>query len=250
MNKERKILKRDKFKYLFYPSTSIVLTLIVGLVVLVVMFIVLSTFEKGAVGYDISFALLTGVIASIPIAIALEMANNLKSNKLAWYELYDYHKTLIDYKYICKDIKDDKTISFLYLYMLAPIFINTLENKKEFLTYKEIDYLEEFRHEYESIKLLIKDYLRKNIKEDRIEDNLDNTINKVMYENKLDDISEKLLNNKEALIDLNEDINSNELTIHTIVLSSDIKELVNEASKKPVFDIMIKRLNNEEMSEN
>lgn len=240
MNKDRQILKRDKLKYLFYPSTSLILTSVVGVVVVLIMFIVLSTFEKGAVGYDISFALLTGVIASIPIAIALEMANNLKANKLAWYELYDYHKTLLDYEYIRKDIDDNASISFLYLYMLAPIFITTLENKKEFLTYKEIDYLEEFKHEYNSIKLLVIDYLRKIIK-----DNSDDYISKCEYEKKLKDYADNLLNDKDSLIKLNEDINDNELNIHSYVLDTDIKQLAKEASNKPVFDIMMKRLNKE-----
>lgn len=244
MKKDRQILKRDKFKYLFYPSTSLILTSITGIIVVVIMFIVLSTFEKGAVGYDISFALLTGVIASIPIAIALEMANNLKANKLAWYELYDYHKTLLDYDYICKDIDDDKTVSFLYLYMLAPIFLNTLENKKEFLTYKEIDYLEEFKHEYTCVKKLIINYLRNNmIKESVSDSELNNTINDSLYEEKLNNIANSLLNNKDSLISLNELIYDEQLDIHTLVISTDIKELTGEASKKPVFDIMIKRLN-------
>lgn len=237
--KEKKIYRKDKLKYLFYPNTSLILTLIMSIITVILMFIILSTVEKGAIGYDITFALLTGIIASIPIAMAIEMSNNLKNNTLAWYELYEYHKTLLDYKFLNKD----QSNTFNYLYKLIPIFKDTLNNKKAFLTHVEIDYLEEIIHEYESIKIIIIDYLKMNIKKPvNKSKGLNKYLSDINYDKQIDDMANDLLNNKESLAYL-ESLNNEEINMHTLVIASSIEELVKEASKKPVFDIMINRLN-------
>lgn len=237
---EKAIYRKDKLKYLFYPSTSLILTLIMSIVTIVLMFVILSNVEKGEIGYEITFALLTGIIASIPIAMAIEMSNNLKNNTLAWYELYEYHKVLLDYKFISKEDNDDLT--FLYLYKLMPILNNTLENKKAFLTPLEIDYLEEIIHEYNSIRLLVIDYLKDNIKNTNKSKGLDKVLNDTAYMNDIYNKADNLLSDKEGLLYLS-NLEIEEIKIHTISVSSNIELLVNEASKKPVFDVMINRLN-------
>lgn len=239
-NKEKTIYRKDKLRYLFYPSTSLILTLIISVVVVILMFVVLTTVEKGAVGYDITFALLTGIIASIPIAIAIEMANNLKNNTLAWYELYEYHKALLDYKYFNRE--DDTSLTFIYLYKLMPIFIETFNNKKSFLTSLEIDYQEEIIHEYDSIKLLVNNYLKTNIKKTSSKSkDLNKCLLEIEYEKDIKEKCDDLLSNKQGLEYLSS-LNNEEIALHTISIASCINLLIDEASKKPVFDIMIKRI--------
>lgn len=243
MNKKDKaIYQKDKLKYLFYPNTSLILTLIMSVITVVLMFIILSNVEKGEIGYEITFALLTGIIASIPIAIAIEMSNNLKNNTLAWYELYEYHKALLDYKYLDSKTEDN---TFIYLYKFMPIFIKTLDDKKAFLSPIEIDYLEEIVHEYSSIKLLVVDYLKENIKKTNKTKDLEKILSDITYDKDILEKASDLLSNKEGLIYLS-NLSSDEIKVHTISIASNIELLVKEASKKPVFDIMIDRLNKTE----
>lgn len=187
-----KAMKKELLQYLefaFYPATTLIACTAISAVVIAILVITMLTTPQNSILYNIVFTLTTGAAASFFVSVIVEMASNFKRNKLAWYELEEYHKTLLDYEMnkqilmqltphqraekkaheefvaaggieeIDEDDKPKDIIQIIWneLPTIIPVFKQTLNEKKEFLSDIEIDELKVILSEYESIRVAIKE---------------------------------------------------------------------------------------------
>ena len=142
---------------------------------------------EGSGFYNIVFALTTGAVASFFVSFVVELSNNYRHNKLAWYELKEYYSTVMDYeshKQIMMKLtphqraekkaheefvaaggieeineydqpKDIIQITWERLPSMMPIFKQTFNDKKQFLSDIEIDELQSVISEYKQIQSFI-----------------------------------------------------------------------------------------------
>lgn len=163
-------IKNDTFKkfisFAFYPKITIIVCLVITVLANLILIPIMHIIDQSSTVYDILFAILTGVTASFIVAIFVELTNNYRHNKLAWQELQDYYSVITDYELhkqvsmgntpaqratllaeleaglLNKDeTKDYIEATLEQLPTIIPIFKDTLNNKKSFLTDKEIDVL-------------------------------------------------------------------------------------------------------------
>lgn len=129
----------------------------------------------------------TGAVASFFVSFVVELSNNYRHNKLAWYELREYYSTVMDYeshKQVMMKLtphqraekkaheefvaaggieeideydqpKDIIQITWERLPNMMPVFKQTLNDKKQFLSDIEIDELESVISEYKQIQSFI-----------------------------------------------------------------------------------------------
>lgn len=154
--------------FAFYPRITILVCLSAAVVIDIVLGVVLNNITSGRTSYDIILALMTGATTSFFVAIIVELANNYRHNKLAWFELHEYYSAVNRYEmfkqvlmkhsphqrakkkaqeeagYIdeFEEPKDVIEATWEQLPNIMPIFKDTLENKKAFLSDKEINALE------------------------------------------------------------------------------------------------------------
>ena len=158
--------------------------------------LILSFTPEGTGLYNVLFALVTGAVASFFVTFIVELSGNYRHNKLGWYELEDYyhvvsefevHKNIRmgrssyqraeklakadagvlddpDYEDIRSEIdkeyeKDVIHATWVELPEFAPILMDTLENKKEFLSDREIEVLGRIKSDYEEIRTSVKEIL-------------------------------------------------------------------------------------------
>ena len=137
--------------------------------------------------YNIVFALTTGAVASFFVSFVVELSNNYRHNKLAWYELKEYYLTVMGYeshKQVMMKLtphqraekkaheefvaaggieeideydqpKDIIQITWEQLPNMMPIFKQTFNDKKQFLSDIEIYELESIVSEYKQIQSFI-----------------------------------------------------------------------------------------------
>lgn len=151
--------------FAFYPATSLLLITGLLVVLVTVIGIVMAQVIQGTVTYDILLALITGVVASGIVSFTIELSNNYKSNKLAWYELHDFCSTIMDFdqmKHVLlnnasngdtdkTESKDLIQITWQQLPKIMPILKETFDNRKAFLSNKEIDTLQDIMLCYNQI---------------------------------------------------------------------------------------------------
>ena len=146
---------------------------------------VITPEESGV--YNIVFALTTGAVASFFVSFVVELSNNYRHNKLAWYELKEYYLTVMGYeshKQVMMKLtphqraekkaheefvaaggieeideydqpKDIIQITWEQLPNMMPIFKQTFNDKKQFLSDIEIYELESIVSEYKQIQSFI-----------------------------------------------------------------------------------------------
>lgn len=131
--------------------------------------------------YNMVYALTTGAIASFFVTLVVEMSNNYRHNKLAWYELQDYYSAVMkyeSYKQIMmqqtphqraewkaydefvaaggveeQDVPEDIIqITWKQLPDFIPVLRQTLDEKKEFLSDAENEELLVLFSEYKQIR--------------------------------------------------------------------------------------------------
>lgn len=138
--------------------------------------------------YNFVFALTTGATASFFVSFVVELARNYKQNKLAWHELQEYYRVVMDYEshkqimmqhtphqraekkaheeFVAAGVleetdednepKDIIQITWTQLSEIIPVFRQTLNNKKEFLSETEINELKIIFSEYADIQFAIR----------------------------------------------------------------------------------------------
>ena len=171
--------------FAFYPKTTLIACAVISVIVIVILGIVMAFIPQDSGSYNMVYALTTGAIASFFVTFVVEMSNNYRHNKLAWYELQDYYSAVMkyeSYKQIMmqqtphqraerkaydefvaaggveeQDVPEDIIqITWKQLPDLIPILRQTLDEKKEFLSDAEIDELQIILSEYESIQFAVK----------------------------------------------------------------------------------------------
>ncbi len=177
--------------FAFYPKITLIACMFFSAIVIAILGFVMMVIPQESNWYNIVFALATGAVASFFVSFIVEMAGNYRHNKLAWYELQEYYRAVIDYEmnkqvmmqltpnqrarkkaygeFIdaggIEDIdEDDKPkdiikITWEYLPKMIPVFIQTLDSKKEFLSDAEINALKNIISESEQIQRMVYDMI-------------------------------------------------------------------------------------------
>lgn len=173
--------------FAFYPKTTLIACVIFSVIVVTILGVAMVLTPEGSDFYNIVFALTTGAVASFFVSFVVELSNNYRHNKLAWYELREYYSTVMDYeshKQVMMKLtphqraekkaheefvaaggieemdeydqpKDIIQITWERLPNMMPVFKQTLNDKKQFLSDIEIDELESVISEYKQIQSFI-----------------------------------------------------------------------------------------------
>lgn len=175
--------------FAFYPKTTLIACSVFSTIVITILGIVMATIPKESNWYDIIFALTTGAAGSFFVSFVVELANNYRHNKLAWHELQEYYSVVMDYE-IHKQVmmqlaphqraekkaheefvaaggveeineedepKDIIQITWEQLPDIIPVFRQTFNDKKEFLSDAEINELKNILSDYEQIQFAIRE---------------------------------------------------------------------------------------------
>lgn len=173
--------------FAFYPKTTLVVCVIFSAIVVTILGVAMVMTPEESGFYNIVFALTTGAVASFFVSFVVELSNNYRHNKLAWYELKEYYLTVMGYeshKQVMMKLtphqraekkaheefvaaggieeieeydqpKDIIQITWEQLPNMMPIFKQTLNDKKQFLSDVEIYELESIVSEYKQIQSFI-----------------------------------------------------------------------------------------------
>lgn len=175
--------------FVFYPKTMLIACVIFSAIVITMLGVAMALAPEGSGFYNIVFALTTGAVASFFVSFVVELSNNYRHNKLAWYELKEYYSTIMKFekhKQIMMKLtpsqravkkaheefvaaggieeideydqsKDVIQVTWEQLPDIMPIFKQTFNDKKQFLSDIEIDKLESVISEYKQIQSVIHD---------------------------------------------------------------------------------------------
>lgn len=175
--------------FAFYPKTTLIACVIFSTIVITMLGVAMTLAPEGSGFYNIVFALTTGAVASFFVSFVVELSNNYRHNKLAWYELKEYYSTIMKFekhKQIMMKLtpsqravkkaheefvaaggieeideydqsKDVIQVTWEQLPDIMPIFKQTFNDKKQFLSDIEIDKLESVISEYKQIQSVIHD---------------------------------------------------------------------------------------------
>ena len=173
--------------FAFYPKTTLIECVIFSAIVVTILGVVMVLTPEESGFYNIVFALTTGAVASFFVSFVVELSNNYRHNKLAWYELKEYYSTIMDYesyKQVMMKLtphqraekkaheefvaaggieendeydqpKDIIQITWERLPNMMPIFKQVFNDKKQFLSDIEIDELESVILEHKQIQSVI-----------------------------------------------------------------------------------------------
>ena len=84
--------------FAFYPKITLIACAVFSVIVVAILGIVMMLMPKDDDSYNMVFALTTGAAASFFVTFVVELANNYRHNKLAWYELQEYYLTIMNYE--------------------------------------------------------------------------------------------------------------------------------------------------------
>ena len=173
--------------FAFYPKTTLIACVIFSVIVVTILGVAMTITPEGTGFYNIVFALTTGAVASFFVSFVVELSNNYRHNKLAWYELKEYYSTVMDYeshKQVMMKLtphqraekkaheefvaaggieendeydqpKDIIQITWERLPNMMPVFKQTFNDKKQFLSDIEINELESIISEYKQIQSFV-----------------------------------------------------------------------------------------------
>jgi hypothetical protein len=187
----KKITNRIKealqfLSFAFYPRTTLIACAVISVIVIVILGIAMAFTPQDSGSYNMVYALTTGAIASFFVTFIVEMSNNYRHNKLAWYELQDYYSAVMKYesykqimmqqtphqraekkaydKFVAAGGVEDKKapkdiiqITWERLPDLISILRRTYNDRKEFLSDAEIEELQIIFSYYEQIQFAIRE---------------------------------------------------------------------------------------------
>lgn len=183
---------KEAFHFLlfaFYPKTTLIACSVFFAIVITILGIVMAVIPRESNWYDIVFALTTGAAGSFFVSFVVELGSNYRHNKLAWYELQEYYSAVINYELHKKVMmqrtlhqreekkahekfaassgaeeideedkpKDIIQITWKQLPNIIPVFRQTFNDKKEFLSDTEINELKNILSDYEQIQFVIQE---------------------------------------------------------------------------------------------
>lgn len=184
---------KEAFHFLifaFYPKTTLIACFVFSLVVISALIFAMLTIPQDSNWYNVVFALTTGAVGSSIVSFVVELTSNYRHNKLAWYELQDYYSAIETFE-LAKQIgmhntsfqraeikareefraaggveefydeepKDIIQITWEELPKLIPILRTAINDKKEFLSDKEIIVISAILANYEQIKFGVRNYI-------------------------------------------------------------------------------------------
>lgn len=85
-------------RYFFTPFFTIGFCLISMLILIIILSIPMLYLTKGSLAYDVLFALLTGVVVSLLVSVAIEASSNYRKNARRALELAEYFMTFYDFE--------------------------------------------------------------------------------------------------------------------------------------------------------
>lgn len=184
---------KEAFHFLifaFYPKTTLIACFVFSLVVISALIFAMLTIPQDSNWYNVVFALTTGAVGSSIVSFVVELTSNYRHNKLAWYELQDYYSAIETFE-LAKQIgmhntsfqqamskareeflaaggveesyddepKDIIRITWEELPKLIPVLRTAINDKKEFLSDKEINEINTILADYEQIKFGVRNYI-------------------------------------------------------------------------------------------
>ena len=172
---------KDFFLYLllaFRPVTTLVCCIIFVITVSIPCVVLMSKSPHDSTVYNVSFALLTGIIASGFVSLIVEMANNYRHNHQRLLVLHEYLFAVAKYeKYVdwClhgrknEDCPGEFTarnmaVSELVL-EVGPIIESAYKNGREFMSLKELRYVITVIEAASKIGELAESYASENLKD-------------------------------------------------------------------------------------
>lgn len=184
---------KEAFQFLsfaFYPKTTLIACFIFSLIVIAALVFAMLTIPQDSNWYNVIFALTTGAVGSSIVSFVVELTSNYRHNKLAWYELQDYYFSITEFEthkqikmlntpfqraeikareefrsaggveeFYDEEPKDLIQITWEELPKLIPVLRTAINDKKEFLSDKEIIVISAILADYERIKLSVRDYI-------------------------------------------------------------------------------------------
>lgn len=187
---KRRARTEEELKFLrfaFYPKITLMVCMSFSGIVITMLGIAMMSVPRESNWYSIVFALTTGAVGSFFVSFVVELTSNYRHNKLAWYELQEYYSTVLDYEGMkqimmqsapdqsaerqsykefvtvgVEEINEDEKpkdiiqITWEKLPDIIPVFEQTLNDKKEFLSNVEIEELENIFSNYKQIKSIIR----------------------------------------------------------------------------------------------
>ena len=176
--------------FAFYPKTTLIACIAFSLIVIASLVLAMLTIPRDSNWYNVVFALTTGAVGSSIVSFVVELTSNYKHNKLAWYELQEYYSAIEMYECTkqiemqntsfqravkkaheeyqsaggIEEIDDDEPkdiiqITWEELPKLIPVLKSTIDDKKEFLSDKEINGIKGILVDYEQIKFGVRNYI-------------------------------------------------------------------------------------------
>lgn len=175
--------------FAFYPKTTLIACSVFSTIVITILGIMMVAIPKESNWYDIIFALNTDAAGSFFVSFVVELASNYRHNKLVWHELQEYYSVVMEYE-IRKQVmmqlaphqraekkaheefvaaggveeineedepKDIIQITWEQLPDIIPIFRQTFNDKKEFLSDAEINELKNILSDYKQIQFAIRE---------------------------------------------------------------------------------------------
>lgn len=184
---------KEAFQFLsfaFYPKTTLIACFVFSLIFIAALVFAMLTIPQDSNWYNVIFALTTGAVGSSIVSFVIELTSNYRHNKLAWYELQDYYSAIEEFE-ITKQVKMQNTsfqraeikareefraaggvdefydeepkdiiqITWEELPKLIPILRNAINDKKEFLSDREIKGIKAILADYEQIKFGVRNYI-------------------------------------------------------------------------------------------
>lgn len=184
---------KEAFQFLsfaFYPKTTLIACFIFSLIVIAALVFAMLTIPQDSNWYNIIFALTTGAVGSSIVSFVIELSSNYRHNKLAWYELQDYYSAIEKFEstkqikmqntsfqraqikareefraaggveeFYDEEPKDIIQITWEELPKFISVLRTAINDKKEFLSDKEIKGIKAILAAYKQIKFGVRNYI-------------------------------------------------------------------------------------------
>ena len=179
LDHERHKTIKDYFLYLklaFRPLTTLLICIILSIVVAIPCIILMITTKEGELANNVAFAMLTGVVASGLVSIAVEMAGNFRHNYQRLLILHEYLLTVANYEEHVQwclhgrtddDCPGDFTarnmaVSELVL-EIGPVIEAAYKDGKEYMSLEEIKHVIKVIEAASSLGELAEDFASENM---------------------------------------------------------------------------------------
>ena len=164
-------------RFALYPIKGVLFCILLFVIVIATLALLLGNIPHEKFIYNIVFALTTGAAGSLFVSIVIELIHNYYHNYLSWLELKDLHYAVWEYETNKKIVVNSDTesnvnntvdetetvdlvdMTWKLLPCLIPVLKDTIDNKKAYLTHKEINYINSILSSYETIRLQVRDQL-------------------------------------------------------------------------------------------